>query len=190
MSFYDVKIAVEDAVWDFVKDVSQYNDDNITFGKTNKIRPEDPYITIRFLNAERYARGRREGYTPTCEEETAADYKLQFEIAAFRDDPANSIDPFATLWQITHAFGQPSHTKILNDAHVGFSDSTNVIDTSGVRDGATWEQSGSFFLTLNVGVLEVGRVPIDIIETVNMEATLLDTDESVIAQENISVTTP
>ena len=75
MSFYDIKVAVEDAVWDFVKDVSQYNDNNITFGKTNKIRPEEPYITIRFLNAERYARGRREGYTPTCEEQTAADYK-------------------------------------------------------------------------------------------------------------------
>jgi hypothetical protein len=187
MSFFLIKEEVENAVWDFIKSATQYPDSNITFAKTNRIRPEDPYITIRFLNAERYAKGRIIGYTNNCEEKVVADYRIQFEVAAFREDRDNQIDPLSTCMQITHATAQTEHAEILCNAKVGFSDSTNIIDISSVRDGAIWEQAYSFIFTFNIAVLEINSNPSYIIDTVNMEMNLLDTDDTLIAQENISV---
>ena len=188
MSFYLAKKQTENALWDMVKEATQYPDQNITFGKTDKIRPQDPYITLRFINLERAAKGRHLGYTVEGYERTGADYIMQYEVMALRDSISLEVDPFATCWQIAHALVQPQYSNILSAASVGFSDSTNVIDVSVQIDLASWEQRASFIVTLLCAIEEQATEVTESIETVGTEQTVLDEDSEIISQETYITT--
>lgn len=183
MSFYLAKQTIENVLWDMIQASTQYPSNTITFGKTDKIRPEEPYITIRYVNLERAAKGQHLGYDEDGYEITGADYIMQFEIAAFREDPAQEINPFSTCWQISHALVQPQYNGMLSAAKVGFSDSTNVIDISVELDGASWEQRAAFNVTLLCALSEIATEVTESIETVETEQTLLDEDSEIISQE-------
>ena len=188
MSFYLAKRTVEDALWDMIQAATQYPTSNITFGKTDKIRHEEPYITIRYVNLERVAKGRHLGYDENNFEITRADYVMQFERAAFRSDDLAEIDPFSTCWQIAHAFVQPQYSCMLSEAKCGFSDSTNIIDISVQIDGASWEQRAAFNVTLLCALSEVATIATDEIETVEIEQTLIDEDSEIISQDTYITT--
>jgi len=188
MSFYEVNETIDNALWDMVAAASGYPTQNITWGKTNKIRPQDPYITLRQVNMERVARGRSLGIDyDTCIETTADDYILKYEIAAFREDPINQIRPKSTCMELSLAFVSTQYANILADAKVGFSDSTNVIDISVQIDNATWEQRASFVVTLLCAISNEATAATDAIESTEIEQNLLDAAEDLVSQETYTI---
>lgn len=191
MSYFLVQEAVDNALWDMVKECTQYPDGNITWGQTDKIRPEEPYITLRMINLERAAKGRHLGYDEdTCEEITGADYIVKYEVAAFREDRSNEISPMATCWNISQALVQNQYRSILDEAEVGFSDSTNVINISVQIDGASWEQRASFVVTFICAVSDKATVATDVIESVEVEQNLLDSAEELVSKEIYTIPEP
>jgi hypothetical protein len=175
---YDVTISdFENFVWDLFAEVLGHS--RIYFARTNFIKPETDFATIRIsnMNPLEYA-----GYffdnDGVTAQESYLNYEVSVDIRSFRGSAT------ATCALMRHGLSM----KELSDKHlalnnIGYLRSSTISDTSSILDGEQWEQRAAFTAIFHIVVKQSDAAGSDgAVETVETTETTELADGSTVVQ--------